>query len=480
MTQTQDHKIGVMGLGKLGLPLAAVLADTGVSVIGYDIDTAHCNSIAAQDAEYAEPGLTSLYRKCICDGTLQVVNNITDLQGTTATFIIVPTPSNSTRPCGGTSEFTNKFVVDALKYLKDAVATSPIPYMIVIVSTVMPGSMESEIIPAAEACFGKPHGDGFVLYYNPEFIALGQIIHDLQNPPRILIGAPVGDKCVRLVSIYTQMLHGGMVPFNIMRYAEAEITKIATNSMLTAKITYANMISDLCERFEDVDVDTVTAGIGADPRIGSRYLRGGLGYGGPCFPRDNLALQAAYDRHQVWNNRIFLAIHAYNREMPSKVSILIRKIISRNKPNMNSIAVGIVGAAYKQDTLAMDDSQACMIMGKLGGINAIEKIRVHQPGIDMCGLMLSGAVSVARENPLYEIEDDLFALTAKSDVIVLPVYSQTLLHRFQCCLEEYRKRSSRKIWIIDCWRQINNPSETVIQFGRYHPIRDTDIRWMYD
>ena len=160
---------------------------------------------------------------------------------------------------------------------------------IVLTSTVLPGSTRQVLLPILEKESGKKAGRDFGLCYSPEFIALGSIISDFLNPDFTLLGE-LDEKCGEQVEeIYKQVMING-APCARMSLENAELTKISVNTFVTTKITFANMLAEICEKLPGGDVDVVTNALGLDERIGRKYLTGALGYGGPCFPRDNVAL----------------------------------------------------------------------------------------------------------------------------------------------------------------------------------------------
>ena len=129
------------------------------------------------------------------------------------------------------------------------------------------------------------------LCYNPEFIALGSVVSDMLRPDLLLIGesdTTAGDILERLYDVTCE----NRPAVQRMNFVNAELTKLAINTFVTTKISYANMLADICERLVGADVDVVTRAVGSDSRIGARYMKGAIGYGGPCFPRDNVALSA--------------------------------------------------------------------------------------------------------------------------------------------------------------------------------------------
>ena len=198
------------------------------------------------------------------------------------TILLVPTPSDER------GAFTNEYVLAALERGR-AWARRPRRYHVVVVaSTVMPGSCEAELAPALERASGRRVGEILGLCYSPEFIALGNVIRDMLEPDMVLIGESDSRAGDVLEQLYTGVCENDP-PFRRMSLVNAELTKIAVNTYVTMKISYANALADMCERLPGADVEAVTDALGLDTRIGRKYLRGAIAYGGPCFPRDNKA-----------------------------------------------------------------------------------------------------------------------------------------------------------------------------------------------
>lgn len=266
------ERIAVIGVGKLGLCLALLLEKAGYHVLGYDQHPGYSAQISAKTLRSPEPGLTELLA---ASKDFQLFASIPEIvaQGPKMIFIVVATPS---LPNGGYDHSQVDDVLD--KIAASGPAASPTD--LVIVCTTMPGYTEK----AAE----KMHHLGFFLSYNPEFIAQGSILRDIQQPDQVLIGEADEAAGNRIQAVWERLVTRTPT-FCRMRPLSAEITKIATNCFLTTKISFANSIGDLATQV-GAEPDKILAAIGSDSRIGAKYLNYGFGYGGPCFPRDNRAL----------------------------------------------------------------------------------------------------------------------------------------------------------------------------------------------
>ena len=279
-------EVTVIGLGKLGLPLAALFASVGHKVNAYDASEALIKSLKAESYKSTEPGLMDLLKN-----SKDNLNFCSELDQSTETssaiFIIVPTPSQEN------GYFSNESLLKVLENLNPSHFANR-KVVIDIVSTVMPGSCEGVIRQTLEKKLGKKLGVELGLCYNPEFIALGSIVKNMQQPDMHLLGESAswaGDVIEEvLASVVTKS-----VPCQRMNLTEAELVKIAVNNFVTMKISYANALYQASVVLGDVDIDVVTSAIGLDTRIGKKYLKGAAPYGGPCFPRDTRALTALFN-----------------------------------------------------------------------------------------------------------------------------------------------------------------------------------------
>jgi UDPglucose 6-dehydrogenase len=339
--------ISIIGLGKLGAPFAACLAAKGFKVIAVDVDEKKIAAINQGHSPVFEPGLEDLLRSG--RGTMRATVDYRDaVLDSEVTFVVLPTPSESN---GG---FSLHHVLPACEQIATYLRQKSDFHIVVVTSTVLPGSTGGVIRRVLEENSGKVCGEGFGLCYNPEFVALGTVIRDLLKPDFILIGESderTGDK---VASIYSKLCENDP-PIARMNLVNAEITKLSVNTFVTTKIAFANMVARICERLPGADVDTVTSALARDSRIGGRYLKGAIGYGGPCFPRDNLAL--AFLAREVGLSAILAeATEKANRKEIRGLIELIKSKLSRPAGR-----VGILGLAYKPSTDVVDESQGLLL-----------------------------------------------------------------------------------------------------------------------
>lgn len=342
--------LAVFGLGKLGATLAVVLGEAGHQIRGYDPSPLAVESLNQGEPLIFEPGLADLMASTK-DKVSAYLRSEDALRGTSGAFIIVPTPS------GPDGAFDNTFVISALRDIGKHLALHPRSFTIVISSTVMPGSCNEVFIGELEVASGVTVGSTLSLAYSPEFIALGSVINDMKHPDLVLIGEsdPSAGDFVEEVS---RSVVQNKPEFRRMSLASAELAKIAINTFVTTKISYANMLSEICDQLPGASIDDVTAAVGSDARIGRSYLTAGLGYGGPCFPRDNKALAVAALSRGV-NAEIAVATDLINDRQIERVVKLVLQHSSRGD------SVAIVGLAYKGGTPLLEASQAMEIARQL-------------------------------------------------------------------------------------------------------------------
>lgn len=343
-------RLSVVGLGKLGAVMAAVMADKGFCVIGADLNPDFVNAINNGRAPVDEPELADYVARNgeRLSATTDVAASVRE---TDATFIIVPTPS------GSDGTFRIDYVLNACESIGVALREKPGYHLVIVSSTVMPGHTGDVVLPLLERISGGKCGRDFGLCYNPEFIALGSVVRDMLYPDMLLIGESDKRAGDLLESVYRRVCENDP-PAMRMNFVNAELTKISVNTYVTTKISYANMLAEICGNLGGADVDVVTEALGRDTRIGRKYLKGAMGYGGPCFPRDNIAF-AAMARQLGVEATLAEATHAINQRQVARLGDLIVELA----PCGGTAA--ILGLSYKPDTGVVDESQAVALAGYL-------------------------------------------------------------------------------------------------------------------
>jgi len=400
--------ISVFGLGKLGACIAATFASRGFQVVGIDVDPEKIRKVNEGLAPVEEP----LLAETIAAGhaRLRAATDPKEAVSTDASFFIPPSPS---LPDGS---FSNEYLLRAMQSAAQAVRDADKKgHLFVCNSTTTPGAMDSVLIPMLEKETGWVCGKDFGVCYNPEFIALGNVVNGLLEPDMVLIGESDARSGAALEELYRKYNRNKA---NIARMSviSAELTKISVNSYITMKISFTNQLRLIAEKLPKADIHAILDAIGSDSRIGRKYLRAGLSYGGPCFPRDNRLL--AYAAQQ-------LGVRAPLAEASDKVNEmtkekLVETIDKLTKPNDT---VAVLGMAYKPDTWLVEESAGLHLAQHLQRRG--RKVLVHD-----------FAASPANSPSLHEftILDDPKTLRGRADVKVAvlccpwPQYASLRVH----------------------------------------------------
>lgn len=344
--------ISVAGLGKLGLCMAACFADKGYRVVGVDVNPDVVEAVNRGESPLCEPGLADLLSRL--RGQLVATSDYREaMEGSQVTFIVVPTPS---RPDG---TFSTQYVEQAAREIGTCLRWKNDFHTVVLTSTVLPGETRGTLRPLLEAASQKRCGLEFGLCYNPELIALGSVIRDFSNPEVAMIGESDLRSGETVAGIYRNVCENSPT---IVRtsFENVELAKIALNSFVTMKISFANTLAAACERLPTGDVDVVSHILGLDSRIGARYLKGGLGFGGPCFPRDNKAF-ASFARRIGCQARLAEASDEVNRSQTARLLEKVRGVLGTVKGRR----IAVLGLTYKPDTDISEASQSLEIAGSL-------------------------------------------------------------------------------------------------------------------
>ena len=411
--------VSVVGLGKLGSPIAAVLASKGHKVFGVDLNQHFVDSINSAKAPVQEPSLTDLFEQY--SHSIEASTNYKRaILHSSITLIILPTPSDEN------GRFINDFLLQAVESIGSVLQEKDSYHLIVIKSTVMPGSMDGVICKALAKTSNKIVGQDIGLCYSPEFIALGSVIKNLKNPDLILIGQSDQKAGDLLESLYHSVVEN-QPKIKRMNFINAEITKLAINTYVTTKISYANMISEVCENLPFADCDEVLSAVGLDSRIGHKYLKGAVAYGGPCFPRDNMAFRTLANNIGARSD-LAQATDQINEHQLQRLYHLI-------KAQDIEDSVCILGLSYKPDTCVVDESPGISLANYF--IKRDFKVNVFDP------LALNEARKVLDAD--INIHETISQAIESSSCIVIMTASK-----------EFSDQISNQLingkTVIDCWR----------------------------
>jgi UDPglucose 6-dehydrogenase len=335
------NKLGVIGVGRLGICTALALEKAGYTVYCLDKNTAVLDAIEQKTYQSIEPMVTS---GVMAAKHLVTVQHIEKVYALPVNFVVVATPSlgNGSYDHSAVDEVVDGLIAANQKHV------TYYKKLLIISCTTMPtycDTIQKRLAPY-----------NYSVLYNPEFIAQGDIMRGLKNPDMVLIGHNDVDACNTLKQIYRNFLENSP-PFQCMSRTEAEITKIALNCFLTTKIAFANSIGDIVLKAGG-DPNTVLNAIGSDTRVGNKYLKWGHGFGGPCLPRDNRALNF-FAESIGQHNRIGEVTDMSNKK---HLDALVQYVMDKNTRGLPVLFTSIV---YKKGTHILEESQKLALALKL-------------------------------------------------------------------------------------------------------------------
>src|SRR5205807_4138903 len=335
------ESVSVCGLGKLGACMAATFAARGFSVVGVDTDPEKIRKVNAGEPPVDEPRLAETMKEG--RERFRATDDPSETVATDASFFIPPSPS---LPDGS---FSTEYLLKAMQPVAKAIrAAGKKGHIFVCSSTTTPGAVDSVLIPMLEKETGWKCGSEFSVCYNPEFIALGNVVNGLLEPDMVLIGESDRASGNALEALYKKY-NRNQPRIARMSIISAELTKISVNSYITMKISFTNQLRMIAEQFPKADINTILDAIGTDTRIGKKYLRAGLSYGGPCFPRDNRLL--AYAARQT-------GLEAPLAEASDRVNELTKSNLLQKVTQIvpTGATVAVLGISYKPDTYIAEES----------------------------------------------------------------------------------------------------------------------------
>lgn len=417
--------IAVIGLGRLGLPMAVVAAAAGHRVIGVDRDPDLVRRIETGELDDREPGVGELRHAAgnAFQATTELAPAIRDGD---ISLIVVPTPADAS------AGYSNDYVLDAVGGIGAALAGSNRPHTVAVASTVMPGSCAGAILEELERRSGRRLGDGLALCYNPIFAALGGILRGYRNPDFVLIGESHPGAGDGIADLHRSIVRNAP-PMMRVPLVDAELAKLALNSFVTTKIAFANMLAGIAAGLPGADIERVLGVLGRDRRIGPAFLTAAMPYGGPCFARDNRAM-AALAARAGRPAEISAATEIANRRMLLELGDAVEAEV----PDGGLVA--LLGLAFKAGTGVTEDSPALALAMRL--LRGGRRVRGFDPAVSEAEMRAVGRLEPA---------PTLAAAVAGADAVVVanddPVFS---------ALEPGMLRNSgRKPVIFDYWRLLS-------------------------
>lgn len=352
-------KLSVIGTGYLGATHAACMASLGFEVIGYDTDTNKIDLLSKAKVPFYEPDLEELLAAQIKSGRLTFTKNINNLATADVHFICVGTPQVK----GGNAADLS-YVNSALEGIAKIVK----PGGLVVGKSTVPVGTASKLRDRLIAL--NPKAD---LAWNPEFLREGFAVEDTLKPNRLVVGV-VSDEAEKILKeVYAANLKEN-IPWVRADLPTAELVKVAANSFLATKISFINAMAEVCEA-SGGDITVLAKAIGYDPRIGSRFLQAGIGFGGGCLPKDIRAFMARAEELGAKQAVEFLKeIDAINLRARQRIIELVRKDLS---DDLTGKKIAVLGAAFKPDSDDVRDSPALDISAQIQAAGAI--VTVHDP-----------------------------------------------------------------------------------------------------
>jgi UDPglucose 6-dehydrogenase len=354
-------QVSVVGLGFVGLTTAACLAYKGIKVIGIDIDEAKIKMISRNHLPFYEPRLKELVVQSTKKKNLVLSTEFETLSSSQVTIITVGTPNNGDKA-------NLSYVSQAAESIGKAISEKKGFHVVALKSTVPPGTTLGVVTPILERSSRKKVSEGFGICSNPEFLREGNAVEDTFNPDKIVLGV-IEQKTKRIMSsLYRHHLHqkANLVEVNPQT---AELIKYANNTFLATKISFINTIANICQHIPGTDVEEVAHAIGLDRRIGSLFLKAGLGYGGSCFPKDVAAMIAIAEQHG-YVPELLKNTQKINQLQFYKAIQLLKKLI----PDLTGKTIAVLGLAFKPDTTDMREAVSTKIIRALKELGTIVKV----------------------------------------------------------------------------------------------------------
>lgn len=363
--------IAIVGTGYVGLVSGACFAETGVRVTCVDVDKAKIDRLIGGDIPIYEPGLDVLVQKNVKAGRLQFTTDLAVvLNEQDVVFSAVGTPPDE----DGSADL--KYVLQVAKTIGENLNK----YVVVVTKSTVPVGTAAKVKATIQKELdARGVSIPFDVASNPEFLKEGNAIKDFMSPDRVVVGVESERAKKILTRLYKPFLINNFRVI-FMDIPSAEMTKYAANSMLATRISFMNDIANLCE-LVGADVNMVRAGIGADTRIGRKFLYAGCGYGGSCFPKDVKALIKTADQNG-YSMDVLKAVESVNEKQKHIVFEKLAKCYG-GEENLKGKTIALWGLSFKPETDDMRESTALVVIDRL--VKAGCKIRAYDPvAMDEC------------------------------------------------------------------------------------------------
>ena len=349
----RNLSVSIVGLGYVGLTTAACFASKRIRVVGVDVDEARVKRIRKGEPVISERGLRPLLDKALRAGHLELRTDFAKLDETDVSFITVGTPG---KPDGS---IDTGYVENAAREIGRSLRSRDDFHLVVVKSTVVPGTTVGRVRPILETESRTKVGDRIGLAVSPEFLYEGSAVQDTLKPEALVVGTSDKKSSSLLLSLYRRF-YGRLPPTINTTPENAELIKYSINAVRAVQVSYINFLANICSRIEGGEVRDVVAGLGRVTRLDKRYLGAGLGYGGSCLPKDTKALFAFAESIGVDASLLDSAVKANEKQALEAVRMARRLV---GDPIGKKVAV--LGLAFKAGTDDVRESTAIRVIGAL-------------------------------------------------------------------------------------------------------------------
>ncbi|GAB3669297.1 UDP-glucose 6-dehydrogenase AglM [Halopiger thermotolerans] len=346
--------VSIIGSGYVGTTVAACLADLGHEVVNVEIDEDIVDAINAGEAPIHESGLEERIAEH-AGSALRATTDYDEVIETDVTLLCLPTPQSE----DGSLDLAPMRA--GAEMLGDAIADKDDDHLVVVKSTVLPGTTEEVVAPILEEQSGTAIGDEIDVAMNPEFLRMGTAVQDFLEPDKVVLGTRTDAAAKQLRELYAPILENDDTHLIETDVREAELIKYANNAFLASKVSLVNDLGNIAKEY-DADAYEVLEAVGLDDRISSRFMRSGLGWGGSCFPKDVDALRAGA-REQGYEPELLNAAVAVNDEQPRRLVDLLAEHV-----DLEGARIAVLGLSFKPGTDDIRKSRA---------LDVIEHLREH-------------------------------------------------------------------------------------------------------
>lgn len=449
--------ISVVGMGYVGLATSVCFASIGCKVLGVEIDEKKCKLIEEGVSPIHEVGIDTALRNCLKSGTFSCGRDtLRAVLDSDITFVTVGTPS---RADGG---IELRYIDSAVLEIGKALAEKKNYHLVVVKSTVIPGTSMDRVKQILESASGRKYPDDFGLCVNPEFLREGTAIQDTLRPDALIIGTEDNKSSDTLLGLYRTFYGEDEIPYTLVTETpNAELVKYSVNSFRAVQLSFLNSLANLCEKTPSADVSEVVKGLSAVTKIDKRYLQAGFGYGGSCLPKDLRALTSLLQDRGV-NPVVLTATAEINQFQPLRAADIAQQFLGR----VNGKRISVLGLTFKANTDDVRESVAMRIASELVVQGAT--VRVYDPrGMENAKTIL--------QNSVYFAESAISCLEEAECCIIATEWEE-----FSQIPASAFKKVMRTPIIIDAKRVIdsssfNSEGVLVYEVGRYSDVEQIQV-----